>query len=495
MEYQVKSTAITSIKTRCIVLPVFDDKKLSESTKLVDEATNQMLTSVLKRGDFDGAAKSSLLLPVLEHASIERVLLVGCGKKSKFNERSFRSFVQTAGKTLKSLNQANATFALSDLTIKGRDSAWLNREAVLQLSALCYTFNDYKSDAPKPGKWTKTFFLTSKKDQAVVTQAVNQATAIAEGMSLAKNLGNTPPNVCYPVYLSDLAKNLAKEYPSIKTKVLGEKEMIKLGMGSFMAVSKGSEREGQLIIMEYNGGNKSDAPHALVGKGITFDTGGISLKPGAAMDEMKYDMCGSASVFGTIKAIAEMELHINVVAVVAAAENMPDGGATRPGDIVTSMSGKTIEILNTDAEGRLVLCDALTYVGKYNPKSVIDIATLTGACIVALGKHISGLIANNDSIAKQLNDAGNQAFDQVWRLPMDEPYQEQLKSNFADIANIGGPAAGTITAGCFLSRFTEEYNWAHLDIAGTAWLSGEAKGATGRPVPLLCQYLINRSGA
>ena len=313
-------------------------------------------------------------------------------------------------------------------------------------------------------------------------------------MNFTRDLGNTPPNICHPTWLAEQAEKLAKDNDVIKTDVLDEKQMQKLGMHSLLSVSAGSAQPAKLIVMEYRGGKAKDKPYVLVGKGITFDTGGISLKPGEGMDEMKYDMGGAAAVFGAMKTIAETKPKINVVAVIAAAENMPSGTATRPGDIVTSMSGQTIEILNTDAEGRLVLCDALTYVKKFDPEVVVDMATLTGACIIALGSHATGLLSNNDTLANELLAAGERAGDRAWRLPLWDEYQSQLDSNFADMQNIGGRPAGTITAACFLSRFTKDYPWAHLDIAGTAWLSGKAKGSTGRPVPMLVDYLMSHAG-
>lgn len=317
--------------------------------------------------------------------------------------------------------------------------------------------------------------------------------AIAKGTSLCRDLGNFPGNVCTPSYLAKEAKRLARGNKQLSCKILEEKDMKALGMGSLLSVSAGSDEPAKLIQLEYKGAAKSQKPTVLVGKGITFDTGGISLKPGAGMDEMKFDMCGAASVLGTMQTLIELALPINVVAIVAASENMPNGHATKPGDIVTSMAGLTIEVLNTDAEGRLVLCDALTYAERFKPRAVIDVATLTGACVIALGKHATGLYSNNDALAAELINAGNTAGDKAWQMPLWDEYQQQLNSNFADIANIGGREAGSVTAACFLSRFTKKYDWAHLDIAGTAWLSGGQKGATGRPVSLLVQYLINQN--
>lgn len=350
------------------------------------------------------------------------------------------------------------------------------------------------SQKAEPLKLKRLTLLADKADSAAVEQGSKEAQAIANGMALTRDLGNLPPNVCHPTFLGEQAKGLAKEFKGLKVEVLDEKKLRELGMGSFLAVAQGSDQPPRLIVLQYNGAKKDQAPHVLVGKGITFDTGGISLKPGLGMDEMKFDMCGAASVFGTFRAVLELQLPINLVGLLACAENMPSGGATRPGDIVTTMSGQTVEILNTDAEGRLVLCDALTYAERFKPQSVIDIATLTGACIVALGSNTSGLMGNNEALVRQLLKAGEFADDRAWQLPLFDEYQEQLDSPFADIANIGGPKAGTITAGCFLSRFAKKYHWAHLDIAGTAWISGgKDKGATGRPVPLLTQYLLERA--
>ncbi|EGG99392.1 Cytosol aminopeptidase PepA [gamma proteobacterium IMCC2047] len=357
-----------------------------------------------------------------------------------------------------------------------------------------YQFDDLKSDKADVPKLTRIQFgLNDRSQSSAVETAITQGQAIGRGKQLAKTLGNLPGNICTPTYLAEQAQQFAKNHKTISTSILDEKQMQDLGMGSLLSVSAGSDEPAKLIVMNYKGGKKDDAPQVLVGKGITFDTGGISLKPGAGMDEMKYDMCGAASVFGTLLAVAEMNLPINVVGIIAAAENMPNGGATKPGDIVTSLSGKTIEILNTDAEGRLVLCDALSYAEMFNPAAIIDIATLTGACIIALGHHTSAVLSNQNGLAQQIIKAGEGSADAAWQLPMGEEYQEQLKSNFADLANIGGRPAGTITAACFLSRFTENQRWAHLDIAGTAWVSGSNKGATGRPVPLLTQYLLDRA--
>jgi leucyl aminopeptidase len=358
-----------------------------------------------------------------------------------------------------------------------------------------YRADSLKSKPAKPARLAHVTFATLDKPAAGLKSVIEQSAAVARGMALTKDLGNLPGNICTPTYLAAKALALGKAHKSIKATVLEEKDMQKLGMGSFLSVTRGSAQPAKLITLEYRGGDKKQKPIALVGKGITFDSGGISLKPGADMDEMKYDMCGAASVLGTMQAIAEMGLKLNVVGVIPSCENLPSGTATKPGDIVTSMSGQTIEILNTDAEGRLILCDALTYTAKFHPDTVIDIATLTGACVIALGNVASGLFSNEDKLAQELLAAGEQAHDRAWQLPLWDDYQPLLDSNFADMQNIGGRAGGTITAACFLSRFTKDYRWAHLDIAGTANKSGKDKGATGRPVPLLTQYLINRTAS
>jgi leucyl aminopeptidase len=375
-----------------------------------------------------------------------------------------------------------------------RSEAWKVKQTAINAETALYKYTVTKSDNKvDESPITSLSFVVNDIDSA--NEAAQQGAAIGQGMNLARELGNLPGNVCTPTYLAEQAIAIGKQYDSVTTTVLEEADMEALGMGSLLSVSRGSVQPAKLISMEYNGAGNDSKPVVFVGKGLTFDAGGISLKPSQGMDEMKYDMCGSASVFGMIKAIAELKLPINVVGVVPSSENLPDGDANKPGDIVTSMAGKTIEILNTDAEGRLILCDALTYSAKFNPEIVIDIATLTGAIIVALGGNATGLMANDQALADDLIKAGQESFDRVWQLPLWDDYQKQLDSNFADIANIGGKEAGSVTAACFLSRFTEDYTWAHLDIAGTAWVGGKAKGATGRPVPLLVQYLMDRLAA
>lgn len=495
MEFLVKSVRPETLKTATLVIAVGEGRKLGATAKAVDEATGGAIANLLKRGDLAGKVGQTLLLQDLPNLKAERVLLVGAGKERELSDRAYRKLVSAVLGNLKSLGGADAVLALGDLAVKGRNAHGKARLQVETLADGTYVFDRFKSQKAEAPKLKKVTLLADKADAAAVEQGAREAQAIANGMALTRDLGNLPPNLCHPTFLGEQAKALGKEYKGLKVEVLDEKKLRELGMGSFLAVAQGSDQPPRLIVLQYNGAKKKDeAPHVLVGKGITFDTGGISLKPGLGMDEMKFDMCGAASVFGTFRAVLELQLPINLVGVMACAENMPSGGATRPGDIVTTMSGQTVEILNTDAEGRLVLCDALTYVERFKPQSVVDIATLTGACIVALGSNTSGLMGNNDALVKQLLKAGEVADDRAWQLPLFDEYQEQLDSPFADIANIGGPKAGTITAGCFLSRFAKKFHWAHLDIAGTAWISGgKDKGATGRPVPLLTQYLLDRA--
>ncbi len=408
--------------------------------------------------------------------------LVGVGKASELNPNKLAKIAQTI------IKATQKKFAQISIDISALPSE-LHYLFALSLTQAAYGFDEFKS---KKNDFVLNEINLIAKDSPLNAEQLRLIEAIELGQNYARDLGNRPGNICFPEYLADQAQALADEFPDlIKVTVLDEQQMADLGMGAFLAVSKGSDRPGRIISIEYQA-ERSEAPVVLVGKGITFDTGGISLKPGAGMDEMKYDMCGAASVLGTMRALCQAKLPIHVVGTIAAAENMPSGGATRPGDIVTTMSGQTVEILNTDAEGRLVLCDTLTYVKRFNPAIVIDIATLTGACVVALGSVLTGMFTPDDELAQELESAGKTAFDRVWRMPVIDDYQEQLDSPFADIANIGGPKAGSVTAACFLQRFTRDYRWAHLDIAGSAWNSGANKGATGRPVPLLMQLIANR---
>ncbi|MGN2435282.1 leucyl aminopeptidase [Pseudomonas syringae] len=495
MELVVKSVSPETLKTATLVVTINESRVLIGAAQLVDIKSGGAISAVLERGDLAGKSGQTLLLTNLQNIKAERVLLVGIGKDGELSDRQLKKIAGSVLSSLKGLGGSDAVIALDDLSVKNRDTYGKARLFVEALADGEYVFDRFKTQKAEVRPLKKITLLTDKVSVADVERAATHAQAIATGMALTRDLGNLPPNICHPTYLGEEAKALGKVHKNLKVEIHDEKKLAELGMGSFLAVAQGSAQPPRLIVMNYQGAKKGDKPFVLVGKGITFDTGGISIKPASGMDEMKFDMCGAASVFGTLRAVLELKLPINVVCILACAENMPSGTATRPGDIVTTMSGQTVEILNTDAEGRLVLCDALTYAERFKPQAVIDIATLTGACVVALGGHTSGLLGNNDALINQLLDAGKLADDRAWQLPLFDEYQEQLDSPFADIANIGGPKGGTITAACFLSRFTKAYEWAHLDIAGTAWLSGgKDKGATGRPVPLLTQYLLDRAG-
>ncbi|CAN0622957.1 aminopeptidase A/I [Burkholderia multivorans] len=481
-------------KSDCIVLGVFEAQTLSGAALDIDAATKGLISRVVKAGDMDGKSGKTLFLHEVSGIGASRVLLVGLGKQDAFNQKAYAEAARAAWRALLATRVVQATFTLAQLPVDERSSDWGVRAAILALRGETYRFTQLKSKPePAPHGLKRVVFSVDPADEKAAKVAARQAVALANGMDLTRDLGNLPGNVCTPAYLAKTARQIAKDW-NLKAEVLGLKQIEALKMGSFLSVARASVEPPQFIVLHYQGAAAKAAPVVLVGKGITFDTGGISLKPGEGMDEMKYDMCGAGSVLGTLRAVAEMGLKINVVGIIPTCENMPAGNATKPGDVVTSMKGLTIEVLNTDAEGRLILCDALTYAERFKPAAVIDIATLTGACIIALGHHNSGLFSKDDALAGELLDASREAGDPAWRLPLDDEYQEQLKSNFADIANIGGRPAGSVTAACFLSRFTDSYPWAHLDIAGTAWKSGAAKGATGRPVPLLTQFLIDRAG-
>jgi leucyl aminopeptidase len=480
-------------KSDCIVIGVFESQTLSGAALEIDTATKGLLTRIIKAGDMDGKTGSTLFLHEVSGIGASRVLLVGLGKQDAFTQKAYGDAVRAAWRAILGTKIVQVTFTLAQAPIKERTSDWAVRAAILALRELTYRFTQMKSKPDTTARALKrVVFSVDPADEKLAKLSAKQGAALANGMDLTRDLGNLPGNVCTPTYLANTAKKLAKDW-KLKVDVLGQKQMEALKMGSLLSVAKGSAEPPQFIVLQYQGGAAKAAPVVLVGKGITFDTGGISLKPGDAMDEMKYDMCGAGSVLGTLRAVAEMGLKLNVVGIIPTCENMPSGTATKPGDVVTSMSGTTIEILNTDAEGRLILADALTYAERFKPAAVIDIATLTGACIIALGHHNTGLFAKDDALAGELLDAAKEAADPAWRMPLDDEYQDLLKSNFADVANIGGRPAGSVTAACFLARFTEAYPWAHLDIAGTAWKSGAAKGATGRPVPLLSQFLIDRA--
>jgi leucyl aminopeptidase len=495
VEFSIKSGSPEKQRSACVVIGVFEPRKLTLPAELLDNAAGNYISDIIRRGDMEGKSGATLLLHNVPGTLCERVLLVGLGKEKEFREKEYRDAIRCAVKTLNETGAFDGTLFLTETTVKKRSVAWRIRQATIVAQETVYRFDDFKSKKDEVRRPLRklTFAVERRSELAAAEEAMTQGLAIAAGMALAKNLGNLPGNVCTPAYLGETAKKIAHEY-GIDCQVLERADMDALGMHSLLSVAKGSHQPPKLIVLQYKGGRSDEKPLVLVGKGITFDSGGISLKPGADMDEMKYDMCGAASVLGTIKAIAQMKLPINLTVIVPASENMPGGAASKPGDIVTSMSGQTIEILNTDAEGRLVLCDALTYAERFEPETVIDVATLTGACVVALGHVATGLFANNDGLARELAHAGDEAHDRAWKMPLWDDYQDLLKSPFADMANIGGRYAGSISAACFLSRFSKKFEWAHLDIAGTAWKSGADKGATGRPVPLLTHYLLKRAG-
>jgi len=494
VEFSIKAAQPGRVKTGCAVVGVFEPRKLSTAAAQLDEAARGHLSRVIKRGDMEGKAGTTLLVHDVPNIASERVLLVGLGRETDFGAKQYREALAASVRALATTGATDVETYLPSLEIEGRDAAWRAQQAATLAAESAYRFDAMKSRRDENGPRLKqlTLAVLEKSDVRKAETGLAHGAALAHGMALTKDLGNLPPNVCTPGYLADQARELARRY-KLKVQVFERADMQKLGMRTLLSVAKGSHEPPKFIVLEHRGGAKDAKPVVLVGKGITFDTGGISIKPSAEMDEMKFDMSGAGSVLGTMKAVAELKLPMNVIGLIPTTENMPGGAATKPGDIVKSMSGQTVEILNTDAEGRLILCDALTYAERYKPSAVIDIATLTGACVIALGHVASGLFSNDDALAEELLTAADAAFDRAWRMPLWDDYQEQLKSNFADFANIGGRPAGSVTAACFLARFARKFKWAHLDIAGTAWRSGKEKGATGRPVPLLTQFLVKRA--
>ena len=524
MEFSTHSTAsLHQVKTAALAVGVFADGALTPAADLIDRASNGALRMVVK-SEFRGRPGSKLVLRALPGVAAQRVVLVGLGKQSEYNARTHAGAEQAFAAYCVSAQLAEATSTLTANPAADTTPRTRARAAAIAAGNATYRYDATfgKAERDGPAKLKKIVQVVDRAEAAEVQAGLREGSAIANGMELTRTLGNLPGNICTPAYLGETAKKLGRTFKNVKVQVMDRKEIEALGMGSFLSVARGSDEAPRFIVLRHAGkpagksatqtakaaakaaakattkaakgsAAASNGPVVLVGKGITFDSGGISIKPSATMDEMKYDMCGAASVLGTFRALAELDLPLDVVGLIAACENMPSGKANKPGDVVTSMSGQTIEILNTDAEGRLVLCDALTYAERFKPAAVIDIATLTGACVVALGNVNSGLFSKDDALADALLQAGRESLDSAWRMPLDDAYQEQLKSNFADIANIGGPPAGAVTAACFLSRFAKAYRWAHLDIAGTAWRGGKDKGATGRPVPLLMQFLLNQA--
>ncbi len=494
MEFSVKSGNPEKQRSACVVVGVFESRRLSAAAEQLDKASDGFISNLIRRGDLDGKTGQTLLLYHVPNTLCDRVMLVGCGKERDFGLRQYRKVIEAVTRALDEGGAMEAVYYLPELPVKGLGTAMKVRQAVITADYALYRFDQLKSKQEKQRRPLRKLILSipSRRELAESEEAVRIGQGIARGVRLARDLGNLPGNVCTPSYLAEQARELAGSSDKASIEVLDEAQMKKLGMGALLSVSRGSREPAKLIVLQYRGAGEDHKPVALVGKGLTFDAGGISIKPAAQMDEMKYDMCGAAAVLGTLRAAIDMDLPVNLVGVIPSSENLPDGAANKPGDIVTSMSGQTIEILNTDAEGRLILCDALTYTERFKPDVVIDMATLTGACIVALGSHAHGLLGNHKPLVHDLLNAGKASGDRAWELPLWDDYQQQLDSNFADMANIGGKGAGTITAACFLSRFTKKMHWAHLDIAGTAWISGDKKCATGRPVGMLVQYLLDR---
>jgi leucyl aminopeptidase len=493
VKFSIKALSPESAKIACVVVGVHQGRdrtgpELTAAARRLDQASKGALKQALR--DITGRTGSTLLLRALPGIAAERVLLVGLGEKPA-GEAQYRDAVRAAGNALRDLDAKDAALFLVDMKVGSRALGWNVRHAVLCTSDAFYRFDQLKTQkkTPAPALAEVVLPLSSRPE---LREALREATATASGTALARTLGNLPSNICTPSYLADEAKKLAREF-KLELEVLERNDMEKLGMGALLSVARASHEPPKLVVIKYQNGKRAKRL-AFVGKGITFDTGGISLKPAAEMDEMKYDMSGAAAVLGTVRALAEMRAPVNVVGIIPTCENMPGGHATKPGDVVTTLSGQTVEILNTDAEGRLILCDALSYAERFKPDAVIDIATLTGAIVISLGHVATGLFANDEKLAGDVRAAADDAWDRVWPMPLWEDYQEQLRSNFADMANIGGRPAGSVTAACFLSRFAKKLRWAHLDIAGTAWKSGREKGSTGRPVPLLVRFALRHAG-
>jgi leucyl aminopeptidase len=497
MEFSVNRVAADKQRASCIVVGVYEGRRLSPAAQAINDASGGELAKLVRSFAIHGSTGQTLALNNVPGIPARQVLLVGCGKKGAMRAQQYKRLLTAGLHKLSESGVKDATLCLAELEVKNQDIYWKIRQTVECVRDSVYRFDQLKSEAStieQPNLRRVVCAIAAQRDKRRADEGLADGIGISDGVDLARDLGNLPGNICTPTYLADQARKMARSHKSIKVRVLGETEMKRLGMGTLLSVSRGSQEPARLITLAYNGSRSKKRPAVLIGKGVTFDSGGISIKPAAQMDEMKFDMCGAASVMGAVKMAASLALPVNLVAIVAATENLPSSSASKPGDIYTSMSGQSVEVLNTDAEGRLVLCDALTYAGRFKPDVVVDVATLTGACVVALGSHAAGLFSNNDKLAEALLDAGTFSHDRAWRLPLWEEYGEALKSNFADVANVGGREGGAITAASFLSRFATDYRWAHLDIAGVAWRGGKTKGATGRPVRLLSQFLLDRAG-
>jgi leucyl aminopeptidase len=493
LQFSLAAAAPETVETSCVLVGVYEQGVLTSAAARVDGAADGLIKRQVESGDITGKAGSTTLLFAPAGVTARRVLVVGLGSQKSFDAARYQKVSIEAARALGRLPASDAVSYLTEVDVPGRSIAWRVRVAVLATDHAAYR---YTATFKPRDKGTQPELAAIRFAAGTDAQAgLDQALAIADGVRFARDLANLPPNICNPAYIAEQSSSFAEGKDKVSCKVLDHGDMETLGFGSLLAVARGSVNKPKLIVLQYNGGNEGDKPYAFVGKGVTFDSGGISLKPGAGMEEMKFDMGGAAGVLGAFVAAVKMQLKLNLVCVVPAVENMPDGDSYRPSDVLTSLSGLTIEVLNTDAEGRLILCDALTYTAQtFQPHSIIDAATLTGACVIALGKHATGLMSKSDDLAAELLAAGEETLDRAWRLPLWDDYQAQLDSGFADVANIGGKSAGAITAACFLSRFTEGQRWAHLDIAGTAWDEGRKGLATGRPVALLAQWLIDRAG-
>ena len=498
MNFLINTKKSSEIKTDCLILPVFEDAILRGASKTINALNNNLIKDFQSNGDISGKLGQTRILPI-NKKSYKRIVLVGCGKFDEYSENNYKKAITSALKKLSSSSHKNATNLLaSDHLIGKKDESYYRASRIMVESwyAITYQYTATNSKKEKKYALTKLYFGTNgAKKSSSMSKGLKHGQSIGSAIQKVKYLGDLPANICTPSFLVKETRKIANKNKSISLKVLNESDMKKLKMGSLLSVTAGASEPAKLIVAEYKGASLKSKPIVIVGKGITFDTGGVSLKPSNGMDEMKYDMCGAATTIGLLQMVSELKLSINAVFIVPACENVVSSRATKPGDIVTAMSGTTIEVLNTDAEGRLILADALTYAQKFKPELIIDMATLTGACVVALGKHMSGLMTNSESLANELSYSGEVSNDPTWRLPLNEDYAKQIKSNFADVANIStnGVGAGTITAGCFLQKFVGDYDWAHIDIAGVAWLEGSNKGATGRPVAMVSEFLINRA--
>lgn len=493
MEFLVKEADLEKTSTECLLLGLSSEGQVFPAPKL-DEAGKTLLKKCTRLGEAAGITGQVQLLYQLPMGA-KQVALVGFGKGEELTEMQYKKAFSLAFQFIKQTQLIEIACPVSAIPVIERDLYWKIRFAVEAISNALHDIGVLKTKEKEKTNLTRViFWVQTPSEKEIATRAVTDAVGLVQGIYLAKHLANLPANVCTPTYMAEQAKELAQKNSSLKVTVLEKRQLENLKMGAFLSVTAGSDEPPKFIVVEYHGTSKKQKPIVLVGKGITFDSGGISIKPGEHMDEMKFDMSGAAAVLGTLGAVAALKLPLHAIGLVPCCENLPNGRAAKPGDIVTSLSGQTIEILNTDAEGRLILCDALTYSERFHPEVVIDIATLTGACVVALGKHASGLFTVDEKLAEDLLNAGCQADDKAWRLPLWEAYQEQLDSNFADMANVGGKEGGSITAACFLWRFAKKLRWAHLDIAGVAWHRGKEKAATGRPVSLLVQYLMNHCG-